>query len=44
MKRAYKLVSRKVNEVWDAVEGDRLDINYLHVRLNHLEEGLIRKM
>ena len=28
--KAYKLVSRKVNEVWDAVEGDRLDMNDLH--------------
>ncbi len=25
--KAYKLVSRKVDEIWDTVEDDRLDIN-----------------
>jgi hypothetical protein len=40
----YKVVTRKVNDLWNATAEDELDINDLHVRFNHVEEGIIRKI
>jgi hypothetical protein len=42
--RMYKVVTRKVNELWNAVEEDLLDVNDLHIRLNHVEEGILKKV
>ena len=42
--RAYKVVVRQVNELWDAKESDEIDINDLHVRTGHPEEAILRKV
>ncbi len=38
----YTIATRKKNELSYAAIEDELDINYLHVRFEHVEEGIIR--
>ncbi len=40
----YKTVTRKVNELWNVATDDELDLNDLHVRFNHVDEGIIKKV
>ncbi len=42
--RAYKVVVRLVNELWDAKESDEIDIHDLHVRTGHPEEAILRNV
>ena len=42
--RAYKVVVRQVNELWDAKVSDEIDINDLHFRTGHPEEAILRKV
>jgi hypothetical protein len=42
--RLYKVVEREVNELWDKVNKDEMDINYLHERAGHPEEEIMRNI
>ena len=41
---AYKLMVKQVNELWNAVEQDEVDINDLHLRTGHPEEEILRNI
>ncbi len=42
--KAYKVVVKQVNELWNAVKQDEVDINDLHLRTGHPEEKILRKI